>query len=138
LNLLLEYENNLNAADHPFDALGNPTPLGKQSHSYLADVSLGQVKNRNDLQFGYSFQRVEQDAILASFAESEQRAPTNIVQHRVYALWKIRPNTTAGFTLWVGRTLNSNLQHAIVAPGTAAGAIEPWLKRPQFDLIYSF
>jgi len=138
LNLILEYENNLNAASHPLDAKGNPTNLGKQSHGYLADISLGQLKNRNDVQFGYAFEREEQDAIISSFAESEQRAPTNIVQHRVYGLWKVRPNTTANFTMWVGRTLNSNLEHAIVAPGTTAGTIEPWLKRLQFDLLYSF
>jgi hypothetical protein len=138
VNLLLEYENNLNAADHPLDAKGNPTNLGKQSHGYLVDLSLGQLKNRNDLQFGYSFEREEQDAILASFAESEQRAPTNIVQHRFYALWKLRQNTTASFTMWLGRTLNSNLEHAIVAAGTTPGAVEPWVKRLQFDLIYTF
>jgi len=138
LNLVLEYENNLNAASHPLDAKGNPTNLGKQSHGYMADISLGQLKNRNDVQFGYAFEREEQDAIISSFAESEQRAPTNILQHRIYGQWKLRPNTTANFTMWVGRTLNSNLEHAIVAPGTVLGSIEPWLKRLQFDLIYSF
>jgi hypothetical protein len=138
LNLVLEYENNLNAASHPLDAKGNPTNLGKQSHGYMADISLGQLKNRNDVQFGYAFEREEQDAIISSFAESEQRAPTNILQHRIYGQWKLRPNTTANFTMWVGRTLNSNLEHAIVAPGTVPGSIEPWLKRMQFDLIYSF
>ena len=138
LNLALEYENNLNAASHPLDAKGNPTNLGKQSHGYMADISLGQLKNRNDVQFGYAFEREEQDAIISSFAESEQRAPTNILQHRIYGQWKLRPNTAANFTMWVGRTLNSNLEHAIVAPGTVPGLIEPWLKRLQFDLIYSF
>ncbi len=138
VNLVLEYEDNLNAADHPLDAKGNPTNLGKQSHGYLMDVSLGQLRSRNDVQFGYAFDREEQDAIISSFAESEQRAPTNIVQHQIYALWKLRQNITASFNLSVGRTLNSNLEHAIVAPGTTAGTIEPWLKRMQFDLIYSF
>jgi len=37
VNLVLEYENNLNAADHPLDAVSNPTNLGKQSHGYLVD-----------------------------------------------------------------------------------------------------
>jgi hypothetical protein len=126
------------AADHPLDAKGNPTNLGQQSHGYLADASLGGVKNRNDVQFGYAFEREEQDAIISSFAESEQRAPTNIVEHRVYGLWKVRSNTTAAFTFWLGRTLNSNLQHASVAPGTTPGTVEPWVKRLQFDMIYSF
>ena len=138
INLLLDYENNLNAADHPLDAKGNPTNLGKQSHGYLVDVSLGQTKNRNDLQFGYAFEREEQDAIISSFAESETRAPTNLLEHRIYGLWKIRSNTTAAFIMWIGRTLNSNLQHAVVAPGTVPGTTEPWLKRLQFDMIYTF
>jgi len=40
--------------------------------------------------------------------------------------------------VWLGRTLNSNLEHALVAPGTTPGSIEAWLKRLQFDLLYAF
>ena len=160
VNLLLEYENNLNAADHPFTTSsrsgcvsdgGTPpvitcttsqpavnTSLGKQSHTYLVDFSVGQQKNKGDLQFGYAFLRQEQDAVIASFSESDQRAPTNIVQHRVYALWKVRANTVAGFTWWHGRTLNSNLLNSSLANGITAGQIEPWLNRLQFDWIYTF
>jgi Putative porin len=139
INLLLEYENNLGAKDHPLDPTGGVlTSLGKQSHTYLADVSIGQTKNKNDIQVGYAWLREEQDAAIASFAESDQRAPTNILQNRWYALWKLRANTVASYTFWYGRTLNSNLQHAILATGTTAGQQEPYLKRMQFDLIYSF
>ena len=141
INLLLETENNLDAKDHPLAATGNGvvlTALGKQSHTYLADISLGQTKNKNDIQVGYAWLREEQDAAIASFAESDQRAPTNILQNRWYALWKVRANTVASYTFWYGRTLNSNLQHAILATETTAGEQEPYLKRMQFDLIYSF
>jgi hypothetical protein len=139
INLLLEYENNLDAKDHPLNPTGGVlTSLGKQSHTYLADVSIGQTKNKNDIQVGYAWLREEQDAAIASFAESDQRAPTNILQNRWYALWKLRANTVASYTFWYGRTLNSNLQHAILATGTTAGQQEPYLKRMQFDLIYSF
>jgi hypothetical protein len=139
LNLLLEYENNLDAKDHPLSSTGAVlTDLGKQSHAYLSDVSLGQTKNKNDIQIGYAWLREEQDAALASFAESDQRAPTNILQNRWYALWKVRANTVAGYTFWYGRSLNSALQHAILATGNAPGTEEPHLKRMQFDLIYSF
>ena len=139
INALLEYENNLDAKDHPLNPTGGVlTSLGKQSHTYLADVSIGQTKNKNDIQVGYAWLREEQDAAIASFAESDQRAPTNILQNRWYALWKLRANTVASYTFWYGRTLNSNLQHAILATGTTAGQQEPYLKRMQFDLIYSF
>ncbi len=172
VNALLEYEDNLNASDHPFDftvkgAVADPGSvtaknLGKQSHAYLADISIGQQKNRSDLQFGYAFLRQEQDSAIASYTESDQRAPTNILQHRVYALWRIRANTTASFTWWHGRTLNPFLQNAALATGLkpafdesgVPGLIcssaslcntlpqplthEPWLNRFQFDLIYTF
>src|SRR5262249_21146202 len=140
-NLLLEAEQNLRAAGRPLDSKGKVrTDLGRQSHTYLIDASFGQTKNKNDFQVGYAWLRQEQDAVLASFAESDQRAPTNILQHRVYALWKLRANTVASYTLWIGRSLNPSLQHATLAPGwtTALGPNEPYLKRMQFDLIYSF
>jgi hypothetical protein len=169
---LVEYENNLNASDHPFDftvknAIPDPTAvvrtdLGKQSHVYYADFSVGQQKTRGDIQIGYAFLRHEQDATIASFNESDQRAPSNILQHRVYALWRIRQNTTASFTWWHGRTLDPFLQNAPLASGLKAQADEsgvaglvcssaslcnplpqplrgdPWLNRFQFDLIYTF
>jgi len=142
-NLILEAEQNLRAAGHPVDKTVNAlvrTDLGRQSHAYLIDASIGQTKNKNDVQVGYAFLRQEQDSVIASFDESDQRAPTNVIQHRVYGLWKVRPNVVAGYTLWVGHTLNINLQHAAAAPGftTAIGSTEPNLKRMQFDLIYSF
>lgn len=142
VNLLLEFENNLDAASHPLDTKGNViTNLGPQGKEYGVDVSLGQVKNKNDLQFGYSWYRQEQDSVLAAFAESDQRTPTNVLQNRIYALWKLRTNTLASFSLWHGRTLNTGLENnaALAAKTiTTAGQQEPSLNRFQFDLIYTF
>jgi hypothetical protein len=139
INVLLEFEDNLGAADHPLSSSGAVlTGLGKQNHAYLADASIGQQKARGDLQVGYAWGRQEQESVIASFNESDQRAPTNILQHRIYALYRLRTNTTAGFTLWHGRTLNSALLDSARGPGVAAGAVEPYLNRYQFDLIYSF
>jgi hypothetical protein len=157
INLTLEYLNNLNASDHPFDFTVKSTPgtvttpgtttrpdtiatLGKQSHAYFYDISAGQQKNKGDLQLGYAFLRQEQDAAISSFTESDQRAASNVLQHRFYALYKVRANTVASFTYWRGRTLNPNLQNAVLGGGIKAGsgAQDPWLNRLQFDLIYSF
>lgn len=139
LNLLLEYENNLKAASHPLDSKGNViTSIGSQNQAYLGEISVGQVKNRNDLQFGYGFWRSGQDSILATFSESEQRAATNIIEHHIFASWRVRSNVVAAYNAWIGRTLNSNLQHAVLAPGVKPGEEEPFLRRHQFDLIYSF
>jgi hypothetical protein len=142
VNLILEFQDNLDAANHPLDTKGNAiASLGKQGKGYLFDMSLGQAKNKNDVQFGYGFWRQEQDAILATFSESEQRASTNILEHHIYALWKIRSNTLASFNWWRGRTLNSNLENnaaVIQKVITTPGQAEAYLNRYQFDLIYSF
>jgi len=82
--------------------------------------------------------RQEQDSAIASFVESDQRAPTNILQHRFYALYRLNPNTTAGFTFWRGRTLNTALQNAVFPTSVKAGQTDKYLNRLQFDIIYSF
>ena len=104
----------------------------------MGDISIGQSKNKNDIQVGYAYWRTEQDAIIASWAESDQRAPTNILQHKIYGTWKLRDNVTASYKLFLGRTLNSNLEHAILGTGVAPGQTEPILKRQEFDLNYAF
>jgi hypothetical protein len=142
LNLLLEFEDNLDAEKHPLNSKGKViSSIGSQNKEYGVDFSLGQTKNKNDLQFGYAWLRQEQDADIASFGESDQRTPTNLIQNRVYALWKLRANTVGSFTWWHGRVLNSNLENnAALIQKTikTAGQVEPYLNRLQFDLIYTF
>lgn len=158
VNLLLEFEENLDAVAHPLSAAsGNPvlTNLGSQNKYYGGDINVGQTVKRSDLQFGYAWYRQEQDATLATIGESDQRAPTNIIQNRAYANWKVRSNTLASFTWWHGRTLNTFLENNAAlynnwggsvsnaaVPGKSTistiGEQEPWLNRFQFDLIYTY
>src|SRR5580698_2605087 len=147
INVLLEFLDNLDAENHPLSTKGTVlTHLGSQNKEYGVDASVGQVKNKNDIQVGYAWYREEQDAAIASFVESDQRAPTNILQNRIYALWKLRANTLASFTWWHGRALNTNLENNValfnnyssVATITKPGQQEPYLNRLQFDLIYTF
>ncbi len=139
INVLLEFEDNLDAEDHPLNATGAPiNSLGSQNKEYGADFNIGQTKNKNDIQIGYAWLRQEQDSVLASITESDQRAPTNILQNRVYGLWKIRANTVGSVTWWHGRTLNTNLENALRATGIPVGGVEPYLNRFQFDLVYSY
>ncbi len=142
INLLLELEDNLDAEAHPLNTKGAVlSNLGSQNKEYGGDFSVGRTKNKNDFQLGYAWLRQEQDSVLASFAESDQRTPTNLIQNRVYGLWKLRANTVAGITWWHGRVLNSDLENnaATAAKSVAkAGDTEPYLNRFQFDLMYAF
>jgi hypothetical protein len=142
INLLLEFEDNLAAKAHPLDTKGNLIAgIGSQNKEYGGDLGIGQTKNKNDLQFGYAWLRQEQDSVLASIAESDQRSPTNILQNRIYANWKLRANTVASFTYWRGRVLNTNLENnaaLLQKTITKAGQQEPYLNRLQFDLVYTY
>lgn len=148
LNLLLEYQQNLNAVN-PCNVPAGGVPAnftacapgdirGDQNKAFQFDVSLGQTKNKGDFQIGYAWARQEAQSILASWGESDQRAPTNIVQNKIYAAYKLQRNTTLGYTWWVGRYLDNRLPHPGMQSGVAAGAAEPWLNRMQFDVIYAF
>jgi hypothetical protein len=139
LNILGEFIVNPEAKSHPLGSNGAVrSDLGSQNMAYMVDVSLGQQKNKNDIQVGYAWNRIDQDAVLSAFVESDQRTQTNVVQNRIYGLWRIRSNTTASYTYWFGRTLNTSLQNATRSPGVAPGQEDARLNRMQFDLIYTF
>jgi hypothetical protein len=131
VRVLLEYEQNLRAVP---SAITGTT----QDKAYWLEGSIGQQRDKNDLLFGYSFARIDQDALISQFNESDMRAPTNVIQHRFYANWLVARNTTAAFTWWLGRTANRNLQNAALPIGLPAGMQDPFLNRLQFDLIYKF
>ena len=129
--ILLNFEKNLRAK----------TPVGapsRQDQAYWLETSIGQQRDKNDLQFGYSFARVEQDALISQFNESDMRAATNVLQHRVFFGWQVQRNVQIALTHWLGRTLNVNLQNAAKPAGLPAGQQDPWLNRSQFDVVYRF
>jgi len=129
--VLLNFDKNLRAR----------TPVGapsRQDQAYWLETSIGQQRDKNDLQFGYSFARIEQDAVISQFNESDMRAATNVLQHRVFFGWQVQRNVQIALTHWLGRTLNVNLQNAAKPGGLPAGQQDPWLNRSQFDVIYRF
>jgi hypothetical protein len=120
------------------DYVTNPRAVSDQNDGFLAEIIFGRQLEKNDLQFSYSFARIEQDAVISAFNESDMRAQTNVLQNKTNVLWLVRPNVTASFTGWFGRTLNRNLQNAAVPPGLPPGEQDPILSRLQLDLIYRF
>ena len=66
--------------------------------------------------------------MLAAFNFSDLRQPTNEVNHRINFAYQASKNATLGYTLLVGRALQT----------ATSPTAEPWLKRMQFDVIYKF
>ena len=128
-----EYEKNLRARPNT-----GALYAGNQDTMYMIAFSMGRQTERHDLQVGYDYANVDQDAVISQFNESDMRAPTNVIQNRFFATWLVARNVSAGLTWWIGHTKDRNLQNAALAPGLPAGMKDPWLNRLQFDLIYKF
>lgn len=99
-----------------------------QRHGYWSELKFGQTKNKGDLLLGYTFARIERDAVIAAFDFSDLRQPTNVLMHRVEAYYQAYPHVQIGVTGLIGRQL-------VTAQSTTP---ERWLKRWQFDTIFSF
>ena len=97
-------------------------------HGYWGEFKVGQTKSKGDLLLGYSFMHIERDAVLAAFDFSDLRQPTNVVEHRIEAAYQAYPHVQFGVTGLFGRQLVT----------AQSPTLERWLKRWQFDTIYSF
>ncbi len=96
--------------------------------AYWAEVQFGQARRPRDLQFGYTFLRIEQEAVLGAFNFSDLRSPTGIFTHRVNAGYQLYDRITLNWTGLFGRRLVT----------AATPAREAILKRMQFDVIYKY
>src|SRR5947208_8228962 len=100
---------------------------------YMANAEVGQAKDKHDWLFGYTWNRTDQDAVISSFAESDERSPTNVIQHKIYTGWMVAKNTQALFTWWVGRAQDLTLPNTallqnnapVAFPTTGFGAFNP-------------
>jgi hypothetical protein len=101
-------------------------------------IDLGRAQQRGDWGLSWHIFRVEQDAILASFGESDWRAPSNVLQQRLEANRMINRNVQLGITLYRGRTLDSTLPGALLAPNLVPSASDPWMNRFYFDVTYRY
>lgn len=105
-----------------------PTCDSRQRHGYWSEFKVGQTKNKGDLLLGYSFIRIERDAVLSAFDFSDLRQPTNVIEHRIEGLYQAYPHVQLGVTGLIGRQIVT----------AQSPTLERWLKRWQFDTIFSF
>jgi hypothetical protein len=100
----------------------------RDRQGYWAEAQFGQTKNKGDLRIGYTFARIEREAVVSAFVASDIRQPTNVAQHRIEGAYQLYSNVTFNTALFVGRQLV-----------TAQSPVEErFLKRLQFDFNYKF
>lgn len=101
-------------------------------------LDAGRALQRGDWDFGWHIFRVEQEAILAGLGESDWRAPSNVLQHRIAVDRMLDPHVQLSFTLYRGRTLDTTLPSALLAPSRAPGLPDPWVNRFYWDVTYRY
>ncbi len=136
LMTLFNYAQNTEACGNigVFTAAGVAPPFcdPKQRHAYWAEVQLGRTQEQGDWRFGYTFMRIERDAVPSAFNFDDKRQATNVAQHRMEIFYQAYRNITFGFTGFFGRQL------VTATSPTTSVTPERFLKRFQVDLIYKF
>jgi hypothetical protein len=137
LMLLFDFAQNTKACENvsAFTAVGVTAPPcnPRQRHAYWSEIQFGRTQEQGDMRFGYTFIRIERDAVVAAFNFSDLRQPTNVANHRIEYFYQWNKNIQIGFTGLIGRQLG------LVTAGTPSASVkERFLKRLQFDLIYKF
>ena len=128
-----------------FDFVNNVRGPRERS-GYWTEITVGKQKEAKDVQFGYTYARIEKDAVISAFNESDLRASTNVLQHKFQVAYLFKGNVTGQFTAWVGKLANPLLNTDLVPSGVRGACTgsdvsncrDPYLKRLQFDLIYKF
>jgi hypothetical protein len=124
----------------------NNTRGPKERSGYWTEVTVGRNKEEKDVQFNYTFTRIEKDAVISAFNESDLRASTNVAQNKFQVAYMFKTAVTGSFTAWVGKLANPLMNTDQVPSGVrsactgsnVSGCRDPYLKRLQFDIVYKF
>jgi hypothetical protein len=129
-----------------FNFVNNTRAATSERSGYWAEIAFGQLKEKKDVQFGYSYVWIEKDAVIGAFNESDLSSSTNVKNHRVQFGYQSFSNVTLQWTMWLGK-LDDPFQNSSLVPSgirsacTTApftGCHDSQLNRMQFDIIYKF
>jgi hypothetical protein len=129
-----------------FNAVHNRAAATGNDMGYLAEAKFGTTSGVGQKQFGYSWYRIERDAVMSQFNVTDIRLGTNSTGHITTFGYKLRTDLVAQFTGYFGRVLDPTKTPSLVAPefrtacktAPYTGCRDPLWSRLQFDLVYTF
>lgn len=121
-----------------FDFVNNLRAASGERSGYWAEVALGRTEEKGNWAFGYTFIRMERDAVIGAYNFSDLRAATNVVNHRLSTAYQVQKHVTFGYVLLVGRLFNPQDNLNLVPLPFRTLVRDPFLRRMQFDVIYKF
>jgi hypothetical protein len=118
----------------------------RERSGYWAEATVGKQRQAKDWQFAYGFIRIEKDAVVSAFNESDIRSATNVLDHKLQAGYMFHGSVQGQFTAWIGKLANPQDNPELVPIGVRSACLgsdlsncrDPYLKRMQFDVIFKF
>ncbi len=106
-----------------------------EKHGFWGEVQVGKTKDRGDIQFGYTFLRIEKDAVLTPFNFSDVTQQSDMRGHRLQFSYAADPRVTFTFTGIVTERPNGLLGPFAATP---PGSLNRATTRLQFDTVLKF
>jgi hypothetical protein len=106
-----------------------------EKHGYWAEVQVGSTKARGDMLFGYTFLRIQKDAVLTPFNFSDVTQQSDMRGHRFQFSYTADPRVTFTVTGIVTERPNGVLGAFGTTP---PGSLNRATSRVQFDTVLKF
>jgi hypothetical protein len=106
-----------------------------ENNGFWGEVQVGQTKARGDVLFGYTFMRIEKDAVLTPFNMSDVTQQSDMRAHRVLFSYAAEPRVTFGVIGIITQRANGLLGPFATTP---PGAWNRTTTRVQFDTTFRF
>ncbi len=137
VNVLINYVTNTQAHDVVTTGPGSTDLLlrNKENNGFWGEVQVGAAKARGDTQFGYTFMRIEKDAVLTPFNFSDVTQQSDMRGHRFQLSYTADPRVTFSATGIVTQRPNGVLGPFALTP---VGSLNRSTFRLQFDTVVKF
>jgi hypothetical protein len=106
-----------------------------ENQGFWGEVQVGSTKARGDMLFGYTFMRIEKDAVLTPFNFSDVTQQSDMRAHRLAFGYAVDPRVTFSITGIVTQRANGLLGPFLPTP---PGSLNRASTRLQFDTIIRF
>lgn len=106
-----------------------------ENQGFWGEVQVGQTRARGDMSFGYTFMRIEKDAVLTPFNFSDVTQQSDMRAHRLAFAYAMDPLVTFSITGIVTQRANGLLGPFLPTP---PGSLNRATTRLQFDTIFRF
>jgi hypothetical protein len=106
-----------------------------ENNGFWGEIQVGKTKDRGDVQFGYTFLRIEKDAVLTPFNFSDVTQQSDMRGHRLQFSYAADPRVTFTVTGIVTERPNGLLGPFAATP---VGSSNRATTRVQFDTVLKF